>query len=160
MGHVLQVFRTVCVALFAAALMSGCGTTTDENASLAGRALKASHARLKITRSSEFVAAVPAARVKVDGREIADLGVGGSTMLDIAAGSHKIAVDALGHPNAYAITLQAKAGMLYALEISPRGEAAIAGAMFGMVGMLVEAAVNENGGTFQIRVVEAKPAKG
>jgi hypothetical protein len=58
------------------------------------------------------------------------------------------------------MTLQAKPGMLYTLEVSPRGEAVMAGAMFGLVGMMVEAAVNENGGTFQIRVVEAKPARG
>jgi hypothetical protein len=81
-------------------------------------------------------------------------------MLDIPAGSHSISVDAFGHPNAYSITLQAKAGMLYKLEVSPRSAAAVAGVMFGLVGMMVEAAVNENGGTFQIRVAEALPEKG
>jgi hypothetical protein len=48
--------------------------------------------------------------------------------------------------------------MLYTLEVSPRGEAVTAG-MFGLVGMLAEASINKNGGTIQVRVVEAIPAK-
>jgi hypothetical protein len=159
-GALLQVPQAVCVALLAAALLSGCGSTGAENAELAGRPLKGSHARLKIQRSNELMAAGPAARVKLDGRVIANLGVGSSTMLDVPAGARKITVDQEGHPNAYSITLQAKASMLYTLEISPRGEAVMSGALFGLVGMMVEAAINENGGTFQIRIVEAKPATG
>jgi uncharacterized protein YceK len=154
----LRCFNVICLVLLVAAPMSGCGTTTDENASLAGKPLKGAQARLKIFRTSEFIAAVPSARVKVDGRQVAELGVGGSTMLDVPAGARTVVVDAVGHPNVYSITLKAKAGMLYTLEISPRTEAAVAGALFGLVGALVEAGVNQNGGTFQVRVVDAKPA--
>src|SRR4029453_7549144 len=136
------------------------GTTSDENASLASRPIKGAQARLKIYRTSDIVASVPSARVKIDGRDVAEVGVGGSTILDIPAGSHSIAVDAFGHPNAHSITLQAKAGMLYRLEVSPRAAAGVAGVIFGLVGMMVEAAVNENGGTFQIRVADARPEKG
>jgi hypothetical protein len=153
-------FQTFCFMLLAGALIAGCGTTSDENASLAGKPLKAAHARLKIQRTSEVMAAMPSARVRVDGREISQLGVGGSIMLDVPAGSRKIVVDAFGHPNAYSMTLHAKPGMLYTLEVSPRTESVVAGAMFGLAGMLVEAAVNENGGTFQVRIVDAKPIKG
>jgi hypothetical protein len=35
----------------------------------------------------------------------------------------------------------------------------VAAGMFGLVGMPAEASINQNGGTFQVRVVEAKPAK-
>lgn len=146
----------VCVALLAGVLVSGCGTTTDENASLAQAKLQGSKARIKIYRTQEVGASAVGARVKVDGRQIASLGVGGSTLLDVPADSHKIIVDGWNYPNAYTITLQAKAGTLYALEISPRSEAVVAG-MFGIVGMMVEASVNENGGSFQVRVAEAKP---
>jgi uncharacterized protein YceK len=113
------IVRIFCVALMAATLMSGCGSTGAENAALAAKALKPSHARLKIQRSNEPMAADPAARVKLDGREIASLGVGGTTMLDVPAGARKITLDAQGHPNEYTITLQAKPGMLYTLEVSP-----------------------------------------
>ena len=160
MSRLLEGFRAVCVALLAAALVSACGTTTADNASLAQRPLQASQARLKIYRTNEFMAAGPAARVKIDGREIANLGIGGSTILDVAAGSHNIVVETDGHPRVYAITLQTKPGMLYTLEVSPRSEAVMSGAVFGLVGMLAEASINENGGTFQVRVVDAKPSKG
>jgi len=142
----------------AATLTTGCGSTGAENAALAAKALKTSHARLKVQRSIEQMAAAPAARVKLHGREIASLGVGGSTVLNVSRWSGKTTVDAQGHPNEYTITLQAKPGMLYTLEVAPRGEAVTAG-MFGLVGMLAEASINKNGGTFQVRVVEAIPAK-
>jgi hypothetical protein len=38
-------------------------------------------------------------------------------------------------------------------------EAAVAGVAFGMIGWAVEAAANENGGTYQIRVVDSTPIK-
>jgi hypothetical protein len=139
------------------ALMSGCGTTTAENAVLADRPLKGSQARLKIYREGIVGAALPA-RVAIDGREVASIGVGGSTVLDVPTGSRKIVVDSWSHPNAYTLALAAKPGMLYTLEISIRSEAMVAG-MFGLVGQMVEASANENGGNFQIRVVDAKPLK-
>jgi hypothetical protein len=155
----LRFFRALCLVLLAGGSIAGCGTTSDENASLAGKPLKAADARLRIYRTNEVMAAVPSARVRVDGSEIAQLGVGGSIMLDVPAGSRKIVVDAFGHPNEFSMTLNAKPGMLYTLEVSPRAESVMAG-MFGLAGMLVEAAVNQNGGTFQLRIVDAKPAKG
>jgi hypothetical protein len=146
-----------CVALASGMAMSGCGTTTEENASLADRALPKSHARLKIYREGVLGAAV-AASVRIDGREVASLGVGGSTILDIPAGSRKIVVGGWSHPNEYTMTLDAKSGTLYTLEVSVRSEAMVAG-MFGIVGSIVEATANENGGTFQIRTVSADPLK-
>jgi hypothetical protein len=80
-------------------------------------------------------------------------------MLDIPAGTHKVVVGHWAHPNAYAITLDAKPGMLYTLEVSPRMEAAFAGAAFGLVGAAIEASANENGGTYEIHVVNAAPLR-
>ena len=145
------------VALLAGALVAGCGTTADENAPLAASKVHGPKARLKIYRPQEFVNSAVAARVQIDGRQIASLGNGGSTSLDVSAGSHKIVVDGWNHPNAYTITLHAKAGMAYVLEVSSRTEPVAAGILFGLVGSLVEASVNENGGPFQVRVAEAKP---
>ena len=147
----------LCALLVGGILLSGCGTTTAENVALADKVLPRSHARLKIYREGMIGAALPA-RVMIDGREVASLGVGGSTVLDVPAGSHKIGVDSWSHPNAYALNLTAKPGMLYTLEISIRSEAFVAG-MFGLVGMMVEASANENGGNFQIRLVESTAAK-
>ena len=38
-------------------------------------------------------------------------------------------------------------------------EAAVAGAAFGTIGWAVDAIANENGGTYEIRVVDAAPIK-
>lgn len=147
------------VILLAALPVAGCGNMSAESAGLATSALKTSDARLKIYRTSNLVASVGAASVKLEGREVASLGIGGSTMLDVPAGAHKIVVGHWAHPNVYAITLDAKPGMLYTLEVSPRMEAAVAGAAFGMIGAAAEAAANENGGTYEIHVVNATPIK-
>ena len=52
------------------------------------------------------------------------------------------------------MNLVAKPGMLYTLEVSVRTEAAVA--MFGLVGLFAEAAANENGGSFEIHVVQTE----
>ena len=142
------------VMFLAAVLVSGCGSMDAENAALAQRTLKTSDARLKIFRAQSLLGGAAAARVRVDGREVANLGVGGSTMLDVRAGTHKIVVDHWAHPNVYTMKLDAKPGMLYTLEVSVRTEAAVAG-MFGLVGVFAEAAANENGGSFEIHVVQS-----
>lgn len=157
MRSAVQLAAVVCAALLSGAALSGCGTTGAENASLLDKSLPKSHARLQIHREGVVGAAVPA-RILIDGREVASLGVGGSTVLDVPAGSRKIVVDSWSHPNAYTLNLAARAGTLYTLEVSVRSEAFVAG-MFGVVGMIAEASANENGGTFQIRVTDSKPLR-
>jgi hypothetical protein len=49
--------------------------------------------------------------------------------------------------------------MLYTLEITAGVGAAVAGMASGTVASLAEAAANENGGVFQIRVAEVRPVK-
>ncbi len=156
----LRLSRVFCVVLAACLLAGGCGTTSDETASVANKPLRGAHARLKIYRTNELLAAVPSARVKVDGREVAQLGVGGSVMVDVPAGSRQVVVDGFGAITAYTLTVNASAGKLYVLEISPRAEPVVAGIVFGLVGQMVEAASNPNGGTFQVRLVETKAARG
>lgn len=156
------ILKTVGAAALMCTLVSGCGTTTAENAGLETSSLRASNARLKIYRTSDFIASGPAAQVRIDGREVANLGIGGSTVVDIPAGERKIVVDAFGALGAYTLPLHAKAGTLYTMEISPRSEAVVAGMLFGFVGSAIEAATaNENGGAnFQVRIVDEKPVKG
>lgn len=158
----MRVLKAMGAAALICALLSGCGTTTAENAALETSSLQASSARLKIYRTSDIIASGPAALVRIDGREVANLGIAGSTVLDIPAGQRKIVVDAFGALGAYTLTLPAKAGTLYTLEISPRSEAVVAGMLFGFVGSAIEAATaNENGGAnFQVRIVDEKPVKG
>ncbi len=149
----------VCVVVAASVLASGCGTTAGESTPQAGTKLHGPKAQLKIYRTQEFITSGVAADIRVDGRKIASLGIGGSILLDVPAGSRKIVVDGWGHPNSYSMTLHAKAGMSYVLEVSPRSEPVAAGILFGLVGAVVEAVVNENDGPFQIRVAETKPLR-
>ncbi|MGA7326756.1 MAG: hypothetical protein WBX25_20255 [Rhodomicrobium sp.] len=97
------------------------------------------------------------ARVKLDDREIARLDSGSSTVLDVPAGTHEITVDSPMHPNVYTMNLDAQPGMIHTLEISLRAEAVVASA-FGGATWLIEAAANKNGGTYQIRLVDTRPA--
>lgn len=157
----MRVLKAVSAAILIGALVPGCGSKTAENADLETSSLQASSARLKIYRTSDVIASGPAAIVRIDGREVANLGIGGSTVVDIPAGERKIVVDAFGALGAYTLPLRAKAGTLYTMEISPRSEAVVAGVLFGLIGSAIEAAANENGGAnFQIRIVDEKPVKG
>jgi hypothetical protein len=145
--------------LLACLVVSGCGTTSAENASLAEQKLKGAQARLKFQRTESLLSSGVGARIKLGERQIASLGVGGSTLIDVPAGAHKITVDGWSYPGAYVITLNAKAGTMYTLEISPRTEPVVAGIALGMIGTMLESAVNQNGGPFQVRVADAKPAR-
>ena len=152
----LRLSRVFCVVLAACLLAGGCGTTSDETAAVAKQPLKGGHARLKIYRTNELLAAVPSARVKVDDREVAQLGVGGSIMMDVPAGPREVVVDAFGAITKYTLTVHAQAGKLYVLEVSPRTEPVVAGIMLGLIGQIAEAATNPNGGAFQVRLVDTK----
>jgi hypothetical protein len=143
-------------ALILGSTLAGCGADgVAEHAELASQPLASKQARLKIYREKAPLNGIAGARVVVDGKQIADMDNGGSTLLDVPAGKHQIVVDNWQHPNVYKLDLDVKPGMMYVMEITAREEAAVAG-MFGLTGMLIEAAANENGGVWQIRVVEEK----
>ena len=116
--------------------------------------------RLKIVRPGELAAGLAGARLKIDDKEVANLDNGDWKVIDVPAGKHKVTVDHWGHFNVYNLELDVKPGTLYTLEISPRDEAIVAGALFGVAGSLVEAAANENGGSFQIKLVDERPITG
>lgn len=149
----------LCTAVSAACLLVACGGSISENAGLASQPLGSKEARLKIFRTGEVIAAGSPARLRIDGRQLGNLGAGESTLLDVAAGPRRIVVDYWGHPDDYAITLVAKPGILYSLEISPRAGAVTAGTLLGGLGLLTQASVNKNGGAFQIRVANAEPIR-
>jgi hypothetical protein len=152
--------RTYVVLILVAAMtamLGACGNSGVQNAALLNQPLQKGSARIKIVRTEEFMAGARGARIKLDGKEIAeDIGSGGAVVLDVAAGSHSVTVDVWDHPNVFTLNLDAKSGTIYTLEISPRGDAVAAG-LFGVAGMLAEAAANKNGGLFQIKVIDTKP---
>src|SRR4026207_1547219 len=60
MMSALRAMAVTCAARLGGAMLSGCGTTGAENASLMDKALPRSHARLQIHREGIVGAAVPA----------------------------------------------------------------------------------------------------
>ncbi len=150
-------FWRAAVLLFGTIALGACsGAGTEAGAALTAP-LAQSQARLKLYRPSALPGSLADARVKIDGREVASLSNDNSKVMDVAVGHHQVVVDHWGHPNVYKLDLDVKPGMVYALEVTVRDEAVVAGALFGTVGVLAEAAANENGGTFQIRLTGEKP---
>jgi hypothetical protein len=144
----------VAVALGLAATLSACGSTGIQNEGLLKQPLTGGQSRVKIVRSEQFLASGRGARVKIDGKEVADIGNGAGAILDVPAGPHNVSVDVWDHPNVFNLRIEAKPGRMYTLLIKPREDAVMAGAVLGVAGMLVEAAANENGGLFQVEVVD------
>ena len=54
--------------------------------------------------------------------------------------------------------LDAKAGQTYAVEVSPRGDSFLPGALLGPIGGMIDSASNENAGAFQLKLASAGKA--
>jgi len=130
-----------------------------ENTALLNQPLAKGNARLKIVRTGEFLAALRDARIKLDGKQVASLSNGGSTIIDIAAGSHEITADVWDSPQISKVRLDAKPAMLYVFEVTPNlGGTGIG--MLGAAGAAVESAGGQNGGLFLIHAVSEKRIQG
>jgi hypothetical protein len=140
------------------AMLSGCGGIESETAALAAAPVPKSHARLKIRREGSVVGMAADARVRVDGRDVASLGNDETKVLDIPAGAHQITVDHWSHPGTSRLDLNAKPGMVYEVRAAVRGDAAVAGMMFGLVGSAVESASAGDAGFWSLQLVKQGPA--
>lgn len=157
MYRVLNKLRIVCTLLFLGFILSACGGPVSVDPAELNKPLAQKSGRLKIVRAEQFAASLSGARLKIDDKEVANLDNGGWEVIDVPAGKHKLTVDHWSHVNVYDLVVNVKPGTLHTLEISPRDEAVVAGALFGLAGSLVEAAVNENGGSFQIKLIDERP---
>jgi hypothetical protein len=145
-----SVFRVLCAAALAS-FVTGCAgleTTPPAGAMLAGQA------RLKLTRVSGVLYMGAQANVRVNGQEVANLWRDSSTTVNLSPGANVITVGALLHPGVWTINLHAKPGATYAIEISPRVESYAPVLIAGLAGSMVDAAVNENAGAFQMRLLK------
>jgi len=140
------------------AMLGGCGGGPGPESASLGAPLAKSHARVKIHRQSNLMGMALDVRVKVDGREVASLGNDETRSFDIPAGARQITVDHWAHPGASKIDLQAKPGVLYELEVAVRGEAAVAGMAFGIVGTVAESAASGDAGYWSLHLAKQSPA--
>lgn len=160
MFRILDKSTITCTIVLLCFFLSACGGPVVVDPAALNKPLAEKSGRLKIVRAEQFAASLSGARLKVDDKEVANLDNGDWKVIDVPAGRHRLTVDHWSHINVYNLDVNVKPGMLYTLEVSPRDDAVVAGAIFGLAGSLVEAAVNENGGTFQIKLISERPLNG
>jgi hypothetical protein len=107
-------------------------------------------ARITIERSTDFLYLALSARVKVNGRQVGELSRGDAVSVDIPSGSALVTVDTATAPGNFSMSLTTKPMQEYMMAISPRSESYGPGVMFGIIGLAVDASVNEQGGLFQV----------
>lgn len=142
----------VIVTLLAACL-AACSTTGTETASIVGTPIPAGKARITVTRPSSIVYAAAPATITVNGNTVANVGSGSSATFDVPVGANAIAASAWSYPGTYTVKLDAKAGSVYALEVKPRGDSVLTGALLGPIGGAIDASQNENAGAFELALV-------
>ena len=146
-------------ALFAVLLLlSGCGTTGSETASLTATPIPAGKARVTIQRSSSILYAGAPATITLNGAKVADIATGGQAVIDVPAGANTIAASAWSYPGEYKVKLDAKPGARYALAVEPRGDSVGPGILLGPIGGAIDAASNENAGAFELKLVSSDAA--
>jgi hypothetical protein len=143
----------LCIALVTASTVDVCAGDTAKNGVHLNHPLGKGTARIKIVRTHEFVAALRDARIKLDGKQVASLSNGDSTIVEIAPGSHEITSDVWDSPQTSRVRFDAKPATLYVFEVTPN----LAGTGIGMFGAAGAAlAGGQNGGLFPIRAVSEK----
>ncbi len=135
-------------------LLSGAvpfGAFADE-----GAAIPPGKVRLTITRSSAFLYLALSARVDVNGQRIANLGRGDTFSDVFDAGKLVITTDHWSSPGKFTVAINAEPGAEYKLELSPREASFLPGALFGIVGLAVDAAVENNSGLFKLVIQDVR----
>lgn len=106
--------------------------------------------RITVERSAEFMYMALSANVRVNGQGIGALSRGDIAAIDIPPGRTTVSVDTSSSPGTFSISFITQPNRNYFLAVSPRSDSFLPGAMFGLLGAAVDAAVNENAGLFQV----------
>jgi len=114
-------------------------------------------ALVKLNRIQEVLYAGAPATVKINGNQVASLWQGQSTGIEVAPGATSITVDAWSYPGAYTVTLDAKAGSIYAFDIRPRQGSVAPGIILGPLAGLMDQGEEGKTGAFEILAVSAAP---
>ncbi len=109
--------------------------------------------RLLITRSADdMLYATTAARLFVNGKEAGALMRGQTVPIEVAPGEVELSTDAPLTMGSYALKIPVEAGLEVRLQLATRGGHFV-GAMTGLAGMLVDAAINDNKGPFTLTIL-------
>lgn len=135
--------------------LAACGTTSDATtASLASAPIPEGMARVKLNRVNTLLYAGAPATITLNGKTVANIGVGGTTLVDVPVGDNVIAASAWSYPGEFALNLKATPDTLYTIEVSPRAESFGPSTFLGPLGGVIDASINKNAGAFQMRFVE------
>lgn len=88
--------------------------------------------------------------IEINGAKAADLSSGGTFTTLVKPGTVVVAASMPANLGRYSVTVRSEAGKKYALVVSPRSEAYVAGFLGGLVGTAIDVAVNENSGPVKI----------
>ena len=86
--------RYILIVLFLTSLLAACAGTGTKNFSALNLEASADDAVIFIVRKKKFQASLGLVKVKVDGREVAKLGIGEMERVTISPGNHKVSVSA------------------------------------------------------------------
>lgn len=108
--------------------------------------------RIVISRTDDIIYATLAARIAVNGNYVSNVMRGQTVSMEVDPGAVKVAADAPMTMGEFMLSFQIEPGMEVRLSLAPRG-ANFIGAMSGLGGMLVEAAINDNKGPFSLTLL-------
>ena len=96
------------------------------------------------------------ARVRVNGQQVAKLSRGETITVPIAEGEVNIDVDNSWNPGSFGVSVVVEKGKIYYFDISPRSESFLPGAVFGLLGGIVDSEINSQSGVFQLKLAAVK----
>ncbi len=131
-------------------LVSGCATSGPANRTAANLPPDQGMARVTVERSKDFLYLALSARTKVNGISVGALSRGDTASIVVQPGRTTVTVDTATSPGTYSVSFVAQPNREYLLEVAPRSDSFLPGALFGYAGVFVDSAVNEQSGLFQI----------
>jgi hypothetical protein len=131
-------------------LISGCASSGPPVRSVPQSAPMQGMTRITVERSSDFLYLALSARVKVNGIDVGALSRGDVASIDIQSGHTTVSVDTATSPGTFSVSFTAQPNRDYLMEVSPRSDSFLPGALFGYAGVFVDSGVNEQSGLFQL----------
>ncbi len=113
-------------------------------------------ARITVVRNGSLMYLAVDARLDINGERMAALGRGEGYTGNFRPGKTVLTTEAWSAPGRFTISVETKPNHDYVFEISPRGDGAATGMLFGVAGMAAEASVSEQSGPFQIVPISAE----
>ena len=149
------------LALSIIAFLAGCSATGPKYGEVAPAfpSLDPSKVRMTFLREPKLLYVALDARVEVDGGRVGSLASGAFTYIDQEPGQTVVTVDNWSFPGRYVISVNLSAGEEYFFEIFPRSESYMPGILGGMIGLAIDASVNENSGAFKVVPISKEAAE-